>query len=96
MNNKDNNVPAGKEQLSAKLEFTARITLPDGTVIEKVIEVDGGIPSAEKMDFHTLDGFRRSFYKYERAARDARKRVCKELTNEYVKELSKKTKSKKR
>ena len=60
MNNKDNNVPAGKEQLSAKLEFTARITLPDGTVIEKVIEADGGIPSAEEMDFHTLDGFRRS------------------------------------
>lgn len=94
MNNKDNNTPAGKEQLSAKLEFTARITLPDGTVIEKVIEADGGIPSAEEMDFHTLDGFRRSFDKYERAAIDARNRVCKELTDDYVKELSKKRQGK--
>lgn len=73
MSNK--NIPTEKEQLSAKLEFTARITLPDGTVIEKVIEADGGIPSAEEMDFHTLNGFRQSFDKYERReSSDRRKR----------------------
>lgn len=95
MNSKDNSIPAEKKQLSAKLEFTARITLPDGRVIEKSIEADGGVPSAEEMDFYTLDGFRESYALYERAAIDARDRVCKELTDEYINELSKKTKDKK-
>ena len=92
MNNKDNNIPAEKKQLSAKLEVTARITLPDGRVIEKVVEADGGVPSAEEMDFHTLDGFRQSFDRYEKAIIQARNRVCKDLSDEYMSELSKKTK----
>lgn len=91
MDYKDSNPTSSeKKQLSAKLEFTARITLPDGRVIEKVIEADGGVPSADEMDFHTLDGFRQSFDRYEKAILKARDKACKELTDEYMNELSKK------
>lgn len=46
-----------KNTLGAQMEFIARITMPDGTVIEKKVSADGGIPSAEEMDLGSVDGF---------------------------------------
>jgi len=73
------------------MEFTAKVTMPDGTVIEKVVNVDGGIPSADEMDFTSMEGFLLSFDKYERGAVKARNQICKDITEEYLKALSKKT-----
>ena len=50
-----------KNTLGAQMEFIARITMPDGTVIEKKVSADGGIPSAEEMDLGSVDGFLKSF-----------------------------------
>ena len=90
------NKTSENKQLSGKLEFTARITMPDGRVIEKKIEADGGVPADGEMDFHTIDGFRLSFDRYEKAILQARDKACKELTDEYMKELSKKKKDNKK
>ena len=81
-----------KNTLGAQTEFIARITMPDGTVIEKKVSADGGIPSAEEMDLGSVDGFLKSFDKYERAAIKARNEICNEITDSYLKELAKKKK----
>ena len=46
MENKKEHAPAN----GAKLELVARYTLPDGRVVEKMVEAEGGIPSPEEFD----------------------------------------------
>ena len=77
-----------KNTLGAQMEFIARITMPDGTVIEKKVSADGGIPSAEEMDLGSVDGFLKSFDKYERAAIKARIEICYEIIDCCVKVLA--------
>lgn len=78
-----------RKDKGAKLEFVARITLGDGTVIEKV-EASNPIPSPEDIDLHSVNGILSSFDKYEKAAVEARNKVCDGITEEYLKEAAKK------
>jgi len=73
-----------------KLEFIARITMPDGKVIERSVEADGGIPTPDGFDMSTKQGFLESFDTYEKAAIEARNRAAEEITEEYLAEVSKK------
>lgn len=76
--------------LGAKMKFTAEIELEDGTIVKKVVEVDGGVPSEKEMDLTSIDGFLKSFDKYERGVIEARNRIAEEITEEYFNALSKK------
>lgn len=78
-----------KNTNGAKMEFVARITMEDGTVIERKVSVDS-IPTREEMDLGSVEGFLKGFDKYERAAVKARNKVCADVTQGYIDELAKK------
>lgn len=78
------------------MEFVARIKMPDGNVIEKTVVAEGGIPTLDDIDVYTIDGFRRSFDDYERAALKARNKIGEEITQEYYNELKKRAGKKER
>ena len=78
----------------AKLEFVARITMPDGEVIEKTVEASGGVPSHEEFDFSTKEGFLTSFDAYEKVTLNARNQIAEEITKEYLDNVSKKNRKK--
>ncbi len=46
------------------MEFIARITLEDGTVEERVVEVEGGIPGLSDSDFSSIDAVKRTCTSY--------------------------------
>jgi len=73
-----------------KLEFIARITTPDGKVIERIVEADGTIPTPDDFDMSSKQGFLESFDAYEKAALEARNKAGEEITAEYLAEVSKK------
>jgi len=81
------NRPMGEK---VKLEFIARITTPDGKVIERTVEADGGIPTPDEFDMSSKAGFLKSFDAYEKAALEARNKAGEEITAEYLAEVSKK------
>lgn len=89
MNSQDNH---SKNANGAKMEFVARITMEDGTVIERNVSVDS-IPTSREMDFESVEGFLKAFDKYERAAVKARNKVCADVTQGYIDELAKKEQS---
>jgi len=74
----------------AKLEFVAKITMPDGEVIEKTVEAAEGIPAHEEFDFSTKDGFLTSFDAFEKVTLDARNKIGEEIAAEYLERISKK------
>ncbi len=41
---------------NVKLEFIARITTPDGKVIERKVDAPGGIPTPEDFDMSSKEG----------------------------------------
>jgi len=73
-----------------KLEFIARITTPDGKVIERKVEAADGIPTADDFDLSSRRGFLESFDAYEKAALEARNKAGEEITAEYLAEVAKK------
>jgi 3-dehydroquinate synthase class II len=79
-----------------KLEFIARITTPDGKVIERKVEADGTIPTPDDFDMSSKMGFLESFDAYEKAALAARNKAGEEITAEYLAEVSKKNEKKKK
>lgn len=89
MNNssdKNNNKPV--------VEFSARITLPDGRVIEKTVSTTGDFPSPEDFDLSTREGFLADFDALERAVLEARNKIGEEISNEFLKDSSKKNSTK--
>jgi hypothetical protein len=82
----------GKDK--AKLEFIARITTPEGKVIERKVEAIDGIPAPDDFDFSTKEGFLTTFDDYEKATLEARNRIAEEITDEYLGEASKKNEKK--
>ena len=76
MEQKDNKASAQ----GAKLEITARITLPDGRVIEKVVEAPDGIPSLDEYDMSDTDKFLATYDRYERSVIDVRDRLTRVVT----------------
>lgn len=72
------------------MEFIARITLEDGSIEERTVEVDGGVPGMGDMDFSSIAGVQRSFSVYEQATISASNKLREEIADSYMKRLSKK------
>ena len=74
----------------AQLEFVARITMPNGEVIERRVTADDKIPAPEDFDISSKDGFLESFDAIEKVTLEARNRIAKDITEAYLEEVSKK------
>ena len=74
------------------LEFVARITMPDGEVIERKVDADDGIPTPDDFDTSSMTGFLKSFDDLGKAALEARNRIAEEIAEAYLEEVSKKNK----
>jgi hypothetical protein len=73
-----------------KLEFVARITMPDGKVLEKTVEASDGIPAPDDFDISTKEGFLASFDAFEKVTLAARNKIGEDISEEYMREVSKK------
>jgi|GEM_PF-1036839 len=73
-----------------KLEFVAKITMPDGKVIERKVDADDSIPAPDDFDTSSKDGFLVSFDIWEKAAIEARNKIAADITEAYLEEVSKK------
>lgn len=81
----------GKSMMDkARLEFVAKITLPDGKVIERRIDADGGLPAPEDFDTSSERGFLDSFDVLEKATLEARNKIALDITEAYLEEVAKK------
>ena len=87
MDKKKEQAPAN----GAKLELVARITLPDGRVVEKIVEAGGGIPSPEEVDTSDKDKFLATYARFERSVMNARDRLSKSIGETMSDELKKTT-----
>ena len=83
-------VPEKNNMDKVNLEFVARITLPDGKVIERKVNAGDGIPTPEGFNTSSKDGFLESFDSLEKVTLEARNRIAKEITEAYLEEMSKK------
>ena len=85
--------PALREKMDkVKLEFVARITMPNGKVIERRVDAEDGIPAPDDFDISSKEGFLESFDALEKVALDARNRIAEDITGAYLEEVSKKNK----
>lgn len=85
MENKKEQAPAN----GAKLELVMRYTLPDGRIIEKMVEADGDIPSPEEFDITDRGKFLATFDRYEQSVIDARDRLSKVISETVSEEIKK-------
>ena len=74
----------------ARMEFIARITLEDGTVEERVVEVEGGIPGLGDSDFSSIDAVKRTFTSYEQSTIAASNKLREEIAKDHMGSMSKK------
>ena len=79
-----------------KIEITARITMPDGQVIEGVALGNGNIPYPKDFDNSTYEGFLRDFDALEKSIISARDKATTNLAENYMKEVSKKNRKSKK
>jgi hypothetical protein len=73
-----------------KLEFVAKLTMPDGKVIERRVDAEDGIPAPDDFNTSSKDGFLESFDVLEKVTLKARNRVTEEIAEAYLDEVSKK------
>ena len=76
-----------------RLEFVARITMPDGKVIERRVEADDKIPTPDDFDTSSTKGFLESFDVLEQVTLEARNHVTHDITEAFLDEVSKKNES---
>lgn len=77
------------------VEYTAKITLPNGEVIEKTISTVGAFPSLEDFDLSTREGFLQDFDLLEKAVLETSRKLNGELSREYLDASSKKKRKRK-
>jgi len=83
--------PASENKMDkVKLEFVAKITMPDGEVIEHKVDASDGIPTPDDFDTSTKNGFLESFDVLEKVTLEARNRIAEDITRAYMEEVSKK------
>jgi hypothetical protein len=75
-----------------KLEFVAKVTLPSGEVIERMVTATDGIPTPDDFDVSSMSSFLESFDAMETVTMDARNRIAKDIAEAYLEEVSKKNK----
>lgn len=73
-----------------QLEFIAKITLPDGKIIERVVNADEGIPTPDEFDTSSKERFLESFDSLEKRTLEARNKIAADITEAYLQEVSKK------
>lgn len=77
------------------VEYTAKITLPNGEVIEKTVSAVGTFPSLEDFDLSTRDGFLKDFDLLEKTVLETSRKLNGELSREYLDVSSKKNRKQK-
>ena len=75
------------------VEYTAKITLPNGEIIEKSVSTTGTFPSLDDFDLSTREGFLQDFDLLEKAVLDTSRKLNGELSREYLSSVSKKNKT---
>lgn len=83
----DNNKPV--------VEYIAKITLPNGEIIEKTVSTVGNFPSPEEFDLSTREGFLEDFDQLEKAVLETSRKLNSELSKEFLESSSKKNKTRK-
>lgn len=77
------------------VEYTAKITLPNGEVIEKSVSAMGDFPSLEEFDLSTREGFLQDFDQFEKAVLEASRKLNGEISREFLDASSKKNRTRK-
>lgn len=77
------------------VEYTAKITLPNGEVIEKTVSTEGNFPSLEDFDLSTRDGLLHDFDLLEKTVLETSRKLNGELSREYLDASSKKNRKRK-
>lgn len=77
------------------VEYTAKITLPNGEIIEKTVSTEGAFPSVEDFDLSTREGFLQDFDLLEKAVLETSRKLNGELSREYLEVSSKKKQKRK-
>ena len=72
------------------IEFIARLTTEDGSVIERRVSAEEGIISPSTVDQNSLDSILRAFDSTERATILARNQVGQEIMQAWIEEQAKK------
>ena len=75
------------------VEYTAKITLPNGEIIEKSVSTTGTFPSLDDFDLSTREGFLQDFDLLEKAVLETSRKLNGELSREYLSSVSKKNKT---
>ena len=87
---------SSKASQGAKLTITAKITLPDGSEVTRVIEAEDGIPSPDQIDVSTTkENFLRSFEVLEKSILEVRNRTGEAIIDMMADEIKKKKRGKK-
>ena len=79
-----------KKKDTTRIEFVARITMPDGSVIERGVTAADTIPAPDDFDTSSKNGFLDSFDVLEQAILEARNKIAQEVTEAFLDEVSKK------
>lgn len=77
------------------VEYTAKITLPNGEVIERTVSTVGTFPSLEDFDLSTREGFLQDFDLLEKTVLEASRKLNGELSRKYLDASSKKNRKRK-
>lgn len=77
------------------IEYTAKITLPNGEVIEKTVSTEGAFPSLEDFDLSTRDGLLHDFDLLEKTVLETSRKLNRELSREFLDASSKKKRKRK-
>lgn len=78
------------DDMKPVVEYTAKITLPNGEVIEKNVSTVGTFPSLEDFDLSTREGFLQDFDLLEKTVLETSRKLNGELSREYLDASSKK------
>ena len=77
------------------VEYTAKITLPNGEIIERTVSTEGDFPSLEDFNLSSRDGFLQDFDLLEKAVLETSRKLNGELSREYLEASSKKKRNRK-
>lgn len=72
------------------VEYTAKITMPNGEVIEKSVSTVGEFPSLEEFDLSTREGFLTDFDLLEKAVLETSRKLNSEISQGFLDSSSKK------
>lgn len=75
------------------VEYIAKITLPNGEVIEKSVSTVGDFPSLKDFDLSTKEGFLEDFDRLEKAVLETSRKLNGEISRGFLDASSKKNRN---